>query len=77
MRGRGLVMGLEFVEDKQSRTPAAELTGEVMLRAAELGLLLGRVGLHGNVIRIAPPLVIDEAEADAGIDIIDKVLAQA
>ena len=76
VRGRGLVIGLEFVEDKESRTPAAELTGEVMLRAAEQGLLLGRVGLHGNVIRIAPPLVVDESEADLGIDIIDRVLAQ-
>ena len=75
VRGRGLVMGLEFVEDKQSREPAADLTLEVMLKAARHGLLLGRVGLHGNVVRIAPPLVVSEEEAGAGIDIIDKVLS--
>jgi len=76
VRGKGLVMGLEFVEDKQSREPAPDTTLEVMLNAARRGLLLGRVGLHGNVVRIAPPLVISEEEAGAGIDIIDKVLSE-
>ena len=75
VRGRGLVMGLEFVKDKQSREPAPDVTLEVMLNGARHGLLLGRVGLHGNVVRIAPPLVVSEQEADVGIDIIDKVLA--
>ncbi|MFC1525872.1 aspartate aminotransferase family protein [Candidatus Latescibacterota bacterium] len=74
VRGRGLVMGLELVTDKESRTPSAKTTLAVMLGAARKGLLLGRVGLHGNVVRIAPPLVISEREADTGIDIIDQVL---
>jgi len=47
-----------------------------MLSAARHGLLLGRVGLHGNVVRIAPPLVVSEAEAGAGLDIIDRVLSE-
>ncbi len=76
VRGQGLVMGLEFVKDKQSRTPSPETTLAVMLNGARKGLLLGRVGLYGNVVRIAPPLVIDQEEADAGIDIIDRVLAE-
>ena len=75
VRGRGLVMGLELVTDKASRQPSAETTLAVMLGAARRGLLLGRVGIHGNVVRIAPPLVITEAEAGAGIDIIEQVLA--
>jgi 4-aminobutyrate aminotransferase len=76
IRGRGLVMGLEFVEDRESRTPDADMTLQVMLNAARHGLLLGRVGLHGNVVRIAPPLVISEEEAGAGLDIIDRVLSE-
>lgn len=75
VRGQGLVMGLEFVTDKESRTPSPETTLSVMLNAARRGLLLGRVGLYGNVVRIAPPLVISEEEAGAGVDIIDKVLS--
>ena len=76
VRGRGLVMGLEFVADKQSREPAPDLTLKVMLNAAQNGLLLGRVGLHGNVVRIAPPLVVTQEEAGVGIDIIDRVLTE-
>jgi 4-aminobutyrate aminotransferase len=76
VRGRGLVMGLELVQDRQTRKPAPELTLAVMLAAARRGLLLGRVGLYGNVVRIAPPLVISQAEADAGIDVIDGALAE-
>jgi 4-aminobutyrate aminotransferase-like enzyme len=76
VRGRGLVMGLEFVEDKASRTPAPDFTLEFMRRAAEYGLLTGRVGLYGNVVRIAPPLVITEEEAGLGIDIVDRVLGE-
>ncbi|MFH1567772.1 MAG: aspartate aminotransferase family protein [Gemmatimonadota bacterium] len=75
VRGRGLVMGLEFVTDKASRQPSPEITLEVMLNGARQGLLLGRVGLYGNVVRIAPPLPITEEEAGAGIDIIDRVLS--
>ena len=76
VRGRGLVMGLEFVTDRESRTPDADMRLQVMLNAARHGLLLGRVGLHGNVVRIAPPLVVSEEEAGAGLDIIDKVLSE-
>jgi len=76
VRGRGLVMGLEFVADRQTRTPSPEITLKVMQKGGENGLLLGRVGLYGNVVRIAPPLVITQAEADLGIDIIDRVLSE-
>ena len=76
VRGRGLVIGLEFVEDRESKTPAADLTSRVLLKAGELGLLLGKVGMYGNVVRIAPPLVVTEEEAGIGIDIIDAALKE-
>jgi len=74
VRGRGLVMGLEFVTDRQSNEPSPEITVEFINRCCQNGLLVGRVGVHGNVIRIAPPLVINENEAEEAADIVEKVL---
>jgi len=76
VRGKGLVMGLEIVADQTQRTPAPELTQKIIYKCGEYGLLLGKVGLHGNVIRIAPPLVITEEEAEIGLRIIDTVLTE-
>ncbi|MCY3765097.1 MAG: aspartate aminotransferase family protein [Gemmatimonadetes bacterium] len=76
VRGQGLVIGLEFVLDPENKTPAPELTSDLLLRAGEYGLLLGKVGLYGNVVRIAPPLVISEREAGLGIDILDRALEE-
>lgn len=76
IRGRGLVIGLEFVDPTDGRTPAPDLTLKVLHGCAKKGLLLGRVGPYRNVVRIAPPLVITEAEADQGVRIMDKVLSE-
>lgn len=76
VRGKGLVMGLEIVEDQQTNIPSSSLTQEIIFKCGEYGMLLGRVGLHGNVIRIAPPLIITEDEAEIGANILDKVLKE-
>ena len=76
VRGKGLVMGLEIVEDQITNKPSAELTQKIIFKCGEYGIMLGRVGLFGNVIRIAPPLVITEEEAGTGVDIMDKVLSE-
>jgi len=73
-RGRGLVMGLEFVKDKETLEPAPEITWEFILRCCQAGVIVGRVGLYGSVIRIAPPLVITKEQAGKAIDIIAGVL---
>jgi len=73
-RGRGLVMGLEFVKDKKSMAPAPDITREFIQRACRSGLLVGSVGIYGNVIRVAPPLVITKSEADQACDIIETIL---
>ncbi|MFB0545940.1 MAG: aspartate aminotransferase family protein [Anaerolineae bacterium] len=75
VRGKGLVIGLEIVDPVDGYTPAPELTQKILLTAAECGMLLGRVGLYGNVIRIAPPLVITGEEADLGVEILDRALS--
>jgi 4-aminobutyrate aminotransferase-like enzyme len=72
VRGRGLVYGLEFVkEDKQ---PAPDLTYDVIYAAAQNGLMLGKLGLYGNVIRIAPPLCITEEEVVLALRILDNAI---
>ena len=75
VRGMGLVMGVELVKDKKTKEPAPELTRKLIDLAAENGLLIGSVGVFGNVIRVAPPLVISEAEAHESLDIFEKALS--
>jgi 4-aminobutyrate aminotransferase len=75
-RGKGLVFGLEFVDPDDGWTPSPEVARQVVQRCAERGLMLGKLGLYGNVIRIAPPLVITSEELMAGVDIIDATLAE-
>lgn len=76
VRGKGLVMGLEIVSDNATKRPSPELTKKIVFACGEYGMLLGKVGLFGNVIRIAPPLIINEQEADLGAEILDRVLSE-
>jgi 4-aminobutyrate aminotransferase len=75
VRGMGLVMGVELVKDKATKEPAPDLTRKLIDLAAQNGLLVGSVGIFSNVIRVAPPLVITEAEAHESLDIFEKALS--
>jgi 4-aminobutyrate aminotransferase len=75
IRGRGLVMGVELVHDKKTKEPAPDLIKKLIVRAAEKGLLIGSVGIFGNVVRVAPPLVISEDEAAESLDLFAEALA--
>ena len=77
VRGKGLVIGLEFVDPQDGITPAPQLTKRITLEAAKRGLMLGKVGLYGNVIRVAPPLVISEEEALIGVEILENAIIEA
>lgn len=74
IRGKGLALGVELVEDRESKIPAAKKTAAVCYRAYELGLLVFYVGVHGNVIEITPPLTISIKEIDRAIHILDQAL---
>lgn len=74
VRGKGLVMGIEIVKDKESKEPAPELCRKIVLDCANKGLLVGIVGIYGNVIRVAPPLVITDSEVEESLDIVEEVL---
>ena len=64
VRGRGLMLGLELVKDRKTKEPAANEAALLMELSKGEGLLIGKGGLYGNVIRIAPSLGISKSEAD-------------
>jgi 4-aminobutyrate aminotransferase len=72
VRGRGLMIGLEFVKDRSTREPAPELVHELVQRAFRQGLLL--LGAGKNSLRLAPPLVIDEHDLETALGMIDNCL---
>src|SRR5271157_3789325 len=76
VRGMGLMQGLELVKDRATKAPATEATGQLMERTRANGLLVGKGGLYGNVIRISPPLNITVEDADLAIGILDKSLSE-
>jgi 4-aminobutyrate aminotransferase len=76
VRGKGLMLGLELV-DPATGAPDAGAAKRAQEAARRGGLLVGKGGLYGNVLRIAPPLVVTEAEADEGIEILGAALASA
>jgi 4-aminobutyrate aminotransferase len=65
VRGKGLMLGVELVE-VGSKTPDAAMAGRVLEAARDEGLLIGKGGLYGNVLRIAPPLSLTADEATEG-----------
>lgn len=76
VRGRGLMVGVELVEPGGT-VPDPARAGKLLEETRRRGLLVGKGGMHGNVLRIAPPLTLTEAEADEGIGIIAASLAAA
>jgi alanine-glyoxylate transaminase/(R)-3-amino-2-methylpropionate-pyruvate transaminase len=75
VRGQGLMLGLEFVEDRTTLAPNAAATAQVHEAAKAHGLLLGKGGLHGNVLRIKPPMCITREDCDFAIDVLDRAIA--
>jgi alanine-glyoxylate transaminase/(R)-3-amino-2-methylpropionate-pyruvate transaminase len=77
VRGRGLMQGVEIVRDEEAgdRTPAVEATLQVFEETKKRGLLVGRGGLYGNVLRVAPPLVVTKAEVVEALEILDQSFA--
>jgi alanine-glyoxylate transaminase / (R)-3-amino-2-methylpropionate-pyruvate transaminase len=73
VRGRGFMQGVEIVRDEMAgdRTPAVDLTLRLFEETKKRGLLIGRGGLYGNVLRVAPPLVAGKAEIDGALAILD------
>lgn len=76
VRGRGLLMGFELVKDRESKEYAIAETVNLMEKCREKGVLVGKGGLFGNVIRIAPPLSINQKQCDRVLKVIDECLTE-
>jgi len=76
VRGMGLMQGLELVKDRATKEPAPQETAAVMERARANGLLIGKGGLYGNVIRLAPMLNISKADVDEALRLLDISFAE-
>lgn len=75
VRGMGLMQAVELVEDRQTKAPATAQTAMVMEAARENGLLIGKGGMFGNVLRVTPPMNVGRTDVDRFIDVLDKSLA--
>jgi 4-aminobutyrate aminotransferase-like enzyme len=76
VRGMGLMQALELVKDRQTKEPAPEAAAQLMERTRSHGLLIGKGGLYGNVMRLAPMLNIGKADVDEAIKILDMALGE-
>ena len=71
VRGLGLMLGIELVKDRGTKQPAKEACMRVFEACRDHGLLIGKGGLHGNVLRIKPPMCLTEADAGFMLDVLD------
>lgn len=77
VRGKGLMLGMELVEDRATKAPAAQKTADVFEKCKDLGVLIGKGGLFGNVLRIKPPMCITKADCDFLCKALDIALSEA
>ena len=77
MRGRGLMLAIELVRDRRSKTPAVEETADIFERTREEGLVMSKSGAHRNVLRMVPPMCITEDDVDFFAEAIGRAFAVA
>ena len=77
VRGKGLMQAIEFVVDEPAgdRTPNPEVVDKLMEETKKRGLLIGRGGLTGNIVRISPPLNINRNDVEKALEILDNSLS--
>ncbi|GAB3692115.1 aspartate aminotransferase family protein [Saccharopolyspora tripterygii] len=76
VRGKGLMIGVELVVPG-GKQPAPQAAARVMELAKQRGLLIGKGGLHGNVLRLAPPMTLTESEAAQALEILTDTVSLA
>jgi alanine-glyoxylate transaminase / (R)-3-amino-2-methylpropionate-pyruvate transaminase len=77
VRGRGLMLGMEIVEDKATKAPSGPRCAAVFERCKDLGMLVGKGGLYGNVLRIKPPMCITREDCEFACKVLDIAITEA
>jgi alanine-glyoxylate transaminase/(R)-3-amino-2-methylpropionate-pyruvate transaminase len=76
VRGMGLMLGVELVRDRKTKEPASTEAADILERAKDRGLIIGKGGLFGNTLRIKPPMCLTKDDADFIADCLDEVLTE-
>jgi len=76
VRGMGLMLGAELVRDRGTKEPAKEETLQILEIAREHGVLLGKGGLDGNVLRIKPPMCLTAQDVDFALEVLDVAIGR-
>jgi alanine-glyoxylate transaminase/(R)-3-amino-2-methylpropionate-pyruvate transaminase len=76
VRGKGLLLGIELVKDRETKEPAREECAQVLENCKNMGLLLGKGGLWGQTIRFSPPMCVNEQDADFLIEVLERAFAE-
>ncbi|KAE9594221.1 hypothetical protein Lal_00001410 [Lupinus albus] len=76
VRGRGMLLGVELVQDRKSKTPAKSEMLKITEHMKDMGVLIGKGGFHGNVLRITPPLCFTKEDADFLVDVMDYTMSK-
>jgi 4-aminobutyrate aminotransferase-like enzyme len=77
VRGMGLMQAIELVKDRGTKEPDPQGTSRLMEAARKRGLLIGKGGLYGNALRIAPPMVVTRSQIDDALRTLGEALAEA
>ncbi|MGI9044174.1 MAG: aspartate aminotransferase family protein [Gemmatimonadaceae bacterium] len=77
VRGMGLMLAIELVKDRGTKEPAKAETLQVLEEAREMGVLVGKGGIDGNVVRIKPPMCVTGDDADFALDVLHRALGAA
>lgn len=75
VRGRGLVLGVDLVKDRASREPYPQIVPRLLNAMRDEGVLIGSEGVHGNILKLRPPLVLSREEADLVAGALGRCLA--
>ncbi|MDX2179437.1 MAG: aspartate aminotransferase family protein [Bryobacteraceae bacterium] len=76
VRGMGLIQGMELVRDRRTKEPAAAETLEMLEAMKDEGVLCGKGGLYGNVLRVTPPMNISKADVNLFLERLDRAFAK-
>jgi alanine-glyoxylate transaminase/(R)-3-amino-2-methylpropionate-pyruvate transaminase len=75
VRGHGLMLAIELVTDRKSKTPATKETAEIFEKTRENGLVVSKSGTERNILRMVPPMCVQEADVALMEDALERSLA--